>query len=74
MNRELVVVYLGDEIVVTRPGTAFSARYYKQEGFPNLLLSTAAAHPNAKAGTIFQFQAAAFEAALGKARELQWIV
>jgi hypothetical protein len=73
MSRELTVEYRNGEIVVTQPGTAFSASYIQPDGHPNLLLSAASVDPGAKPGEIFQFQSYAFEAAMRKARELGWI-
>jgi hypothetical protein len=74
MSRELKVKFRDGEIVVTRPGTGFSATYVRPDGYPNLLLSAAIVDSGAKPGAIFQFQAEAFDAALRKARELGWIV
>ncbi len=67
-----MVKYREDDIVVTRPGTAFSARYHRLRS--SLLLSAATAEASAKPVMIFQFQVAAFDAAMNKARELGWIV
>jgi hypothetical protein len=74
MSMELTVEYRDGEIVVTRPGTTFSARYHKPDRDPILRLLKATVDPIADRATIFVFRAEAFAAATNKARELGWIV
>jgi hypothetical protein len=63
----------GSKIIVTRPGTRFSATYQKPAGQPQLRMLTSTAERVDK-DTIYRFRAEAFQAALKKARELSWIV
>ena len=74
MEDALKVEYLEGEIFVTRPGTAFSARYHKPDRDPILRLLAATVDPNADREAIFIFRAQAFAAATNKARELGWVV
>ncbi len=74
MQSGLSVEVRGDLIIVTLPGTAFSATYQRQIGQPSLVLSAATTDPQADRQTIYQFRADAFTAAINKARELGWIV
>jgi hypothetical protein len=74
MSSELIVELRGDHIVVTRPGTDFSATFRKPGTERIVRLLTATLEPGADRGTIFQFRAQAFAAATNKARELGWIV
>jgi hypothetical protein len=60
-----------DEIVVTKPGTAFLLGYRKSAGEPRLVLTRSRVSP---AASISEFRAQAFQAAASKARELGWIV
>lgn len=64
----------GDEIIITRPGTDFLVAYRKTPDGPNLALSRSWISPNEAAVFTNKFRAAAFHAALVKARELGWIV
>ena len=59
----LVVVIRGDEIVVTQPGSNFSAVYYKPRDEPQLI---AKGTPSGN----YKFLARAWQAANDKAREL----
>lgn len=63
----------GDEIVVTRSGTDFLVAYRKTPDRPNLTLSRSWISPNLATAFTNKFRAAAFHAALVKARELGWI-
>jgi hypothetical protein len=56
------------------PGTDFSVTYQKQPGNPQLMLSQSRIAPNTTSATVSDFRARAFQAAVGKARELGWIV
>jgi hypothetical protein len=64
----------GDEIVVTRSGTDFLVAYRKTSDRPNLVLSRSWLPPTEATAFTNQFRAAAFQAAVSKARELGWIV
>ena len=64
----------GTSIVVTMSGTDFSVTYQKQSGNPQLMLSQSRIAANTTSATIADFRARAFQAAVGKARELGWIV
>jgi len=59
-----------DEIVVTKPGTAFLLGYRKSAEEPRLVLTRSRVSP---AASISEFRAQAFQAAASKARELGWI-
>jgi hypothetical protein len=72
MSRELTVELKGDHIVVTRPGTAFSATYHKPDKQPILRVLTSTLELDAKRAAIFQFRAEAYAVATLKARELGW--
>jgi hypothetical protein len=69
MDGDLSVELWDGEIVVNRTGTAFFARYHKPDGDP----PSGHVRAGADRGTIFQFRAQAFAAAMNKARELGWI-
>jgi hypothetical protein len=73
MQNGLSVENRGDLIIVTQPGTEFSATYYKPDDQPDLMLSAATVDPQADRAAIYEFRADAFGAALRKARELGWI-
>jgi hypothetical protein len=62
-----------DEIVVTKPGTAFLLGYRKSVDAPRLVLTRSwmASTPASKA--MNEFRGQAFQAAVTKARELGWI-
>jgi hypothetical protein len=64
---DIKVELVGDEIVITTPGTDFVLGYKK-----NLTRSWVA--PTVSSPTISEFRAKAFQAAVDKARELGWIV
>ena len=70
----LLVEIQGDEILVTRSGTGFSARYHKPDKDSILRLLAATVDPAADREAIFLFRADAFIAATNKARELGWIL
>jgi hypothetical protein len=60
-----------DEIVITKPGTAFLLGCRKSAEEPRLVLTRGRVSP---AASISEFRAQAFQAAASKARELGWIV
>ena len=62
----------GTSIVVTMSGTDFSVTYQKQSA--QLMLSQSRIAANTTSAAIADFRARAFQAAVGKARELGWIV
>jgi hypothetical protein len=64
----------GTSIVVTMPGTDFSVTYQKESGNPQLMLSQSRIAANTTSAAIADFRARAFRSAVGKARELGWIV
>jgi hypothetical protein len=74
MSKGLSVEHRGDLIVITHPGASFSASYRRETRFPGFTLHTETTEPGADLDSIRQFQAAAYGAALQKARELGWIV
>jgi hypothetical protein len=74
MQNGLSVENRGDVIVVTLPGTAFTATYHKPIDQPDLTLSAATLYPQADRETQVKFKAEAFAAAMNKARELGGIV
>jgi hypothetical protein len=74
MSEELSVEYRDGEIVVTQPGTSFSATYGKERDSPSVLLLAATLDQKASREAIFKFRADAFVAAVQKARKLGWIV
>ena len=61
---------LGDEIVVTRPGTDFMTAYRKRRDSPTLKLTRRAGFRTPHPPAVSEFRAAAFHAAVSKAREL----
>jgi hypothetical protein len=73
MPEDLKVEDQQGEILVTIPGTAFSARYHKPDRQPILRLLTATVEPTANRDTVFKFRAEAFAAAMLKARKLGWM-
>ena len=60
----------GDEIVVTRLGTDFLLAYRKRPDRPNLVLTRSWIAPTEASPFTNEFRAAAFQAAVSKAREL----
>ena len=64
----------GTSIVVTMPGTDFSVTYQKPSGSPQLKLLRSRIAANTTSAAIADFRARAFQSAVGKARELGWIV
>ena len=62
---------LGDEIVVTRPGTDFMTAYRKRRDSPTLKLTRRAGFRTPHPPAVSEFRAAAFHAAVSKARELE---
>ena len=67
---DLHVELLGDEIVVTRPGTDFMTAYRKRPDSPTLKLTRSWVYPHTTSPAVSEFRAAAFHAAVSKAREL----
>ena len=63
----------GDEIVVTKPKSAFLLAYRKSIEEPRLVL-TRSQMPQTSVSSASEFRAHAFQAAVSKARELGWIV
>jgi hypothetical protein len=74
MQNGISVENRGDLIIVTHPGTYFSATYGKGDVHPEILLLAATTDPTSEPETIYQFRADALGAAMNKARELGWIV
>ena len=64
---------MGDEIVVTKPGTTFLLAYRKSVEEPRLVLRRSRIPPTTSS-IRSAFRARAFQAAVNKARELDWIV
>ena len=58
----------GDEIMVSRPGTTFSATYGKPSHQPHLLMVRGSAERGASVTSIYEFRSQAFQAAIAKAR------
>ena len=72
---EFRVAVLGDEIVVTMPGSTYSVTYYKPEGSAQLLARRIADHDDLRFRmTAGEFLGTAWRLANDKARELGWIV
>ena len=71
---DLHVELLGDEIVVTKPGTDFLTAYRKRPDSPTLKLMRSWVDLHITSPEISEFRAHAFQAAVAKARELGWIV
>ena len=71
---DLHVELLGDEIVVTRPGTDFLLAYRKRPDSPTLKLTRSWVDPHIMSQEISEFRAQAFQVAVSKAREFGWIV
>jgi hypothetical protein len=74
LGMDIKVELVGEEIVVTRPGTDFVLGYKKNPDSPNLFLTRSWVAPTVSSPTISEFRAKAFQAAVSKARELGWIV
>ena len=75
MSQKPSVEQRGDLIIVTLPGTGFSATYSRVDGHPpGISLQGATTDPAADLSEIYQFRADAFAAATQKARLLGWIV
>ena len=70
---EIEVELIGEEIVVTKPGTTFLLGYRKSVEEPRLVLRRSRIPPTT-ASITSAFKAQAFQAAVSKARELGWIV
>jgi hypothetical protein len=62
----LSVEVQNDEILVTRPGTGFSARYHKPDRDKILRLLAATVDPSADQEAVFLFRADAFIAATNR--------
>ena len=71
---DLHVELLGDEIVVTKPGTEFMTAYRKRPDSPTLNLTRSWVDPHTTSPAIAEFRAQAYQAAVSKARVLGWIV
>jgi hypothetical protein len=71
---DIEVKFDGKEIIVTRPGTDFMTAYRKRPDQPQLILTRSWVEPYIASPEISEFRAKAFQAAVGKARELGWIV
>jgi hypothetical protein len=67
---DLHVELLGDEIVVTKPGTDFMLAYRKRPDSPTLKLTRSWIDPHIMSPEISEFRAQAFQAAVSKTREL----
>jgi len=68
------VAVLGDEILVTIPGSIYSVTYYKPEGSPQLLAKRIADQDDLRFRmTAGEFLGTAWRLANNKARELGWI-
>ena len=75
MKPEFRVAVLGDEIVVTMPGSTYSVTYYKPEGSAQLLARRIADQDDLRLRmTAGEFLGTAWRLANDKARELGWIV
>jgi hypothetical protein len=73
MRDRLSVLVEDKLIIVTRPGTSFSATYGLEKDAPNLTVREAEMEPNVDKEAFFKFRAEAFKAATRKARKLGWI-
>ena len=71
---EISVEVQDDSIIVTMPGTDFAVTYEKRADTPNLVLTQTWIAPHIRSESISEFRAQAFQAAVAKARELDWIV
>jgi len=71
---DLKVEFDREEIAVTRPGTNLLMSYRKAADRPNLILTRSLLDPTVSSPEISEFRALAFQAAVAKARELEWIV
>ena len=71
---ELNVEVEGTRITVKMPGTDFWVTYQKQPGVPQLVLTGSWIELHITSPTVVEFRARAFHAAVGRARELGWIV
>ena len=69
---DLHVELLGDEIVITRPGTDFMTAYRRPDS-PTLKLTRSWVDPHITSPAVNEFRAQAFQAAVAKSRELGWI-
>ena len=67
---ELSVEVEGEEIIVSRPGTGFSATHQKQDFVPK----RSWADHRVVTPAVSEFRVRAFHAAVDKARELGWVV
>jgi hypothetical protein len=70
---EISVDVVGEEIVVTKPGTTFLLAYRKSVEKPRLVLRRSRIPPTTTS-IRNAFRANAYQAANDKARELGWIV
>ena len=71
---ELRVSVVGDQIIVTWPGSIYSVTYYKRENTPQLLAKRIVDHDDLRFPmTAAEFLAEAWKLANAKARALGWI-
>jgi hypothetical protein len=70
---EISIDVVGEEIVITKPGTTFLLAYRKSAEEPRLVLRRSRIPPTTSSIRNL-FRARAFQAANAKARELGWIV
>jgi hypothetical protein len=71
---DITVRIIGEEVVVTRPGTDFLLAYRKATEDSNLVLTRSWAEPTVTSPGIAEFRLQAFQAAVSKARQMGWIV
>jgi hypothetical protein len=71
---DIKVELIGDEIIVTKPGTELVLGYRKASSFPGLVQTRSWVESMTTTPRIGEFLAKAFCAANDKARELGWIV
>jgi hypothetical protein len=70
---DLRVEVVGDEIIVTLPGSHYSATYYKPEKAPKLLTKNISDRDDPRAPMIVsEFRDKAWKLAKDKTRELGW--
>jgi len=73
-KHKVVVEVVGEEIVVTMPGTNFVVRYARSNHAPGLVATSFAGRRDQAADvTLPAFLAQAWKAANAKAKELGWI-
>lgn len=73
--KELRVLVVDDEIIVTRPGSFYSVTYYKPDRSSQLIAKRMADRDDLRIPMkLSEFLAQAWKLANDKARELGWIV